>query len=312
MKKKIWIGAVAASAVVLIVTLALLLIPRHTDTVGICYMDGADSANTPYRQALKQALVSEGIRVVEVEADLDQAKQLSQIRQLCDAGCDLLLIEPVMVSAGPELKHALEEADLPAVFIGRLPDEACGSYPFVGYDRSYVGQLLSQLMLQLPDGGDINGDGSTAYCLICGPENHPYSLMYSNALQQALPDTASCLVTGNGICSKESGQEICRTQLATYGKDIEVIFCADDQLALGALDAIADGGRQVGRDVYLFGVGGDPGVLELVEAGKVSATVECHLSRLAGITAETVLSILHDTPQQTELPVPAAVFFTQE
>ena len=71
----------------------------------------------------------------------------------------------------------------------------------------------------------------------------------------------------------DSGRKLCKQELAEFGKDIEVIFCGNDQMAIGAVQAIADGGRTVGKDVYLFGIDGEPDALELIEEGSITGTV---------------------------------------
>ena len=61
--------------------------------------------------------------------------------------------------------------------------------------------------------------------------------------------------------------------LAEYGKDIEVIFCSNDAMAAGALEAIKDGGRTVGQDVYLLGIDGEHHALVLIRGGEMTGTV---------------------------------------
>ena len=61
--------------------------------------------------------------------------------------------------------------------------------------------------------------------------------------------------------------------LAKSGNDIEVVFCNNDAMALGALQAIQAAGRTVGKDIYLVGVDALSEALEDVLAGTMTGTV---------------------------------------
>jgi methyl-galactoside transport system substrate-binding protein len=61
--------------------------------------------------------------------------------------------------------------------------------------------------------------------------------------------------------------------LSQYSSDIEVVFCNNDAMALGALQAINAAGRTVGKDIYLVGVDALSEALEDVLAGTMTGTV---------------------------------------
>lgn len=61
--------------------------------------------------------------------------------------------------------------------------------------------------------------------------------------------------------------------LAQYGDQIDVIFCNNDGMALGALEAIEAAGRTVGEDIYLVGVDALDEVVELVKEGRFTGTI---------------------------------------
>ena len=58
------------------------------------------------------------------------------------------------------------------------------------------------------------------------------------------------------------------TLLSQYGDDVEVVFCNNDAMALGALQAIEAAGRTVGEDIYLVGVDALTEALENVHGRK--------------------------------------------
>ena len=69
------------------------------------------------------------------------------------------------------------------------------------------------------------------------------------------------------------GQELVANALTQFGKDIEVIFCNNDGMALGAAQALKDAGRVVGEDVYLLGVDALTECVEMIGNGEMTGTV---------------------------------------
>ncbi len=76
-----------------------------------------------------------------------------------------------------------------------------------------------------------------------------------------------------GDWDQAKGQEIVANALTAYGDEIEVVFCNNDAMALGAKQAIEAAGRTVGTDIYLLGVDALTEVLENVISGTITGTV---------------------------------------
>ncbi|MCF0110173.1 MAG: substrate-binding domain-containing protein, partial [Erysipelotrichaceae bacterium] len=82
-----------------------------------------------------------------------------------------------------------------------------------------------------------------------------------------------CLVEERGMWDQAKGQEIAANALAQYGDKIEVIFCNNDGMALGAKQAIDEAGRKVGEDIYLVGVDALADAVDLIVKGEMTGTV---------------------------------------
>lgn len=282
-------------AVLVLLVLAVILffgVDWHK-SVGICYRDDADPSNAAYRQVLEQSLAKEGYSVIVADADNDQARQLEQIGQMAQHQCDAIIVEPVMISAGEELSQAIAAAGIPCVLIGRQPESGAEQIPCVISDTGTHGTLLGQMVAQLPDSGDINGDGIVTYLLLHGTEQ--------NAEGAQLADGFAAAFSGNqiqpqlmsavwGNWTKDGAKQACSQALAAYGKDIEVILCMNDAMALGAVDAIADGGRSVGADVYLYSIGGQEEACRAVQSGEMTGTLYTDLQQQADAVISAMLA----------------------
>lgn len=308
--KSLWIlCAVVAVAAIL---LAVLLWPGadQTKTVGICYREGSSKENTAYRNNLENALNDQGYKVTVTDADLDQAKQLTQIQSLTDQGCDLLLIEPVMTDGAEELLAAVGNTGLPAVLINRQIDtELLKQYPqvyYIGNDDSEYVRLQVEMVGARTNGGDLNGDGTVSCLILKGPEKYVQSEQYERyfALYNAGGSALRQLSVQTTDGTLENGRKLCKQELAAYGKDIEVILCANDQIALGAAQAVFDGGRTVGKDVYLFGIGGDPDAISLMKEGKMTGTVYVDPDGQLRTICDTVGAVFSGQARETVQLVP--------
>ena len=96
--------------------------------------------------------------------------------------------------------------------------------------------------------------------------------------------------TGNW--AQAQGQELVASELSKEGDDIEVVFCNNDGMAMGALEAIKGAGRTVGTDIYLVGVDAIPEACEAVKNGEMTGTVLNDDLGQATAACESLLTML--------------------
>lgn len=249
-------------------------------TVGVCIYKFDDAFMTTYRNALQKILEDAGYQVSVVDGNNDQAKQNEQIDTFITQGVDALIINPVMTSAADAIIGKVKDADIPTVLINREPTaEQMAAYDklvYVGCDARQSGTMQGELILDTATGGDINGDGVINYIMIQGdPEN--IDAQYRTEFSvKALTDAGKAVNELNltrGDWDRNRGQEIAANDLAQFGDQIEVIFCNNDDMAIGALQAIQTAGRTVNEDIYLVGVDALDAALNEVQNGNMTGTV---------------------------------------
>ena len=277
MNKKILVLVCAGILVVLLIG-ALIFGVDWNHKVGICYRSGTDESNVRYRDALENSLVDLGVSVVSCNAQGDSAMQLDLLQRLAEEDCDVLLVEPVSATASKELSDALLALELPAVVTGMQADRSASDslITYLGMDPARAGAVQAEIVLALPDGGDINGDGAISYVVLPGPAENIETQLRTGALAYALSAgqlQEHQLAVKQGAWSKESGQQLCQEALSEFGIDIEVIFCGSGQIAQGAVKAVTDSGWLPGTDVYLIGMGTGEETLQLIQDGQLSGTV---------------------------------------
>lgn len=301
----ILIGAVLA---LLVLVLVFLLGIDWSNTVGICYRDDPSASNMSYRQALEQSLSQRGFEVIITDADGDPAKQLEEIEELSKRRCKALIVEPVAEIAGQELLDALADASVAAVLMGRMPENTDMS----GYKRiccveadpAQVGKVQAQMVMALPDGGDVNGDGTVAFAVLQESAEDREGVLLTQQFQTCLSENSvehQLLTAGDA----EMAWTQCADALTTYGKDIEVILCADDALTVSAAQAVRGFGLQAGKDIHLLGVGTDLSVLQTIAEGSVTGTVDTDTDARVQAVIDSIIALLG---AQTSVPTYQAQF----
>lgn len=284
------------------VIFAMLLIILITVTgcsrryrVGVCLRCGESDATVQLENILMEQFGTAEYQVRIRDAAKDQAKQNVQIAYLLEKDYDLLIIEPVMTAAAEEVITQAKLADVPVIFVNHEPEatalERWEKAYYIGSDLTQPGRLQTELVSQLPDGGDRNGDGSVACTVIAGPKDHVDAMRWT----RDCGDGFLRLGTDYGDWSRDSGRIRCRRQLSQFGDSIEVIFCNSDELTLGALEAL----QSAEEDVYLIGIGGDAQMLERVREGVVTGTVCPNKEEIADCITKTAAAVLRgeDAPK---------------
>ena len=263
-----------------------------TYDVGVAIYQYNDNFMTLYRQEIEayfKTLETDTVKynVTMVDSKNDMAEQTNQIDTFITQGMDVIILNLVQTSSAEVLIDKVVAAGIPCILINREPlgDNGDESYPgilnnanvcYVGADARQSGTYQGEIVLALDNKGDINGDGVVKYIMVIGDPENPDAQYRTEYSIKALTDAGvavECLVENVGNWDQTKGQEITAAALAQFGDDIEVVFCNNDGMALGAAAAIEAAGRVVGENIYLLGVDALDECQEMVKAGTMTGTV---------------------------------------
>lgn len=268
-----------------------------TYKVGVSIYQFTDNFMTLYRNEIENYFKSLETDTVKYEITMadgknDMAEQTNQVQNFITQGMDVIILNLVQTSSADAVIDMVVDAGIPLVLINREPlaydadgntiDEAYEgildnpTVCYVGADARQSGTFQGQMVLALDNKGDLNGDGKVSYIMIEGdPENidAQYRTQFSvKALTDAGVEVEE-LFDQVGNWDQTKGQELCASALTQFGDKIEVVFCNNDAMALGAATAITAAGRTVGEDIYLYGVDALEEAVQLIKEGEMSGTV---------------------------------------
>ena len=254
--------------------------------VGVCIYQFADNFMTLFRGELENYLVEQGFskdNITIVDGANDQATQTNQIQNFITQGVDVLIINPENSSSAETITDLVGEAGIPLVYIIREPDASEEQrWADNNWDVTYVGCVARQSgtyqgeeIAELENKGDADGDGVVRYIMVQGdPENVDAQYRTEKSIERLSQDIeVEELTKQRGDWDQTKGQEITANALSQYGDKIDVVFCNNDAMALGALQAIEAAGRTVNKDIYLVGVDALVEVVENVMNDKMTGTV---------------------------------------
>ena len=262
-----------------------------TYKVGVAIYQYNDNFMTLYRQEIENYFKTLETDTVKYEISMvdgknDMGEQTAQIETFITQGMDVIICNLVQTSSAEVIIDKVVAADIPLVLINREPlGETDESYPgiidnakvcYVGADARQSGTYQGEIVAALDTKGDINGDGVVKYVMIQGDPENPDAQYRTEFSIKALVDAGIAveeLVNQVGNWDQTKGQEIAASALTQYGTDIDVIFCNNDGMALGAAAAIEAAGRKVGEDIYLLGVDALDECVEKIGNGTMTGTV---------------------------------------
>lgn len=252
--------------------------------VGVCIYKFDDNFMTLYRTYLEGILKDAGAEVTIMDGKNDQTEQANQIDNFITQGVDALIVNLVQSSAAEQIADKCAAASIPTVFINREPEkteqerwkEEGMVAAYVGADASQSGTFQGEMILETENGGDINGDGKVGYIMVQGDPENIDAQQRTEFSIKALTDAGTEVVEldkQRGDWDQTKGQEITANALTAHGDAVEVVFCNNDAMALGAAQAIEAAGRTIGEDIYLVGVDALTDALEKIVEGQMTGTV---------------------------------------
>ena len=220
----------------------------------------------------------------------DQATQNNQADVMFASGKDLIIINLCDTSAGQYLADLGAENDVPFFFYNKEPNDSAlvtnNNSIFIGTKPEEAGIMQGEILADLYKADaakvDRNGDGKVTFLEFEGEVNNAEAIARteyseSTAIEQGVPLER---LAENQVANWDTGkaQEMMVAQLAAIGaENIDVIFCNNDDMAIGVIAALNDVGYNLGDggdEIVVIGVDATDTAIEYINAGKLYGTVK--------------------------------------
>jgi simple sugar transport system substrate-binding protein len=239
---------------------------------------GAESdwrvANT---NSIKTACAEAGFDLRFVDAQQKQENQIKALRDFITQGVDVIGFAPVVESGWDEVIAEINEAGIPLILSDRTTDIKNTDY--------YVTWMGSNFVEE----GEKAGKWLVDYLKSQGRDKDPISIVElqgtvgsgpaidrKKGFENVLKDHPNLKITQSqtGDFTRDLGKTVMESFLKK-GDKIDVLYAHNDDMALGAIQAIREAGLKPGKDVIIIGVDAVRGAFEAMVAGEMNVTVEC-------------------------------------
>jgi inositol transport system substrate-binding protein len=206
----------------------------------------------------------------------DVNKQLSQVQNFVASKVDAIIVNPVDTSATTAISKLAEDAKIPLVYVNRQPvnlDSLPATQAFVGSDEKDSGTLeTKQICKLLKDAG--KGSGANVY-VMQGQLNNQAAVQRTQDIHDVIgtPDCSFIKIIDQQTAnwSRDQAQTLMANWL-TAGTPYDAVISNNDEMAIGALQAMKAGGVDTKR-VIIGGVDATQDALASMKAGDLKVTV---------------------------------------
>ena len=226
-----------------------------TATAGVCFYNFADTFIANARQSLENIAAADGtIKVTTADSQGAAETQDNNMNNFYTQGVDFMLLNNLKSNAKPELIEQAKEEGVTLMFINSdsPTDEEFELYENVYHVSSAAeqsGKIMGEALLEYintHDDWDRNGNGTFDYIMLLGTQGNYDTIQRSERSVEVLEEAGIALncIGGEQLCewSRATAQDKVAALLANYSEDIDGVISCNDDMALGAIEALKAGG----------------------------------------------------------------------
>jgi len=224
------------------------------------------SSTNPFYVAMEKGMMVRaqelGVALRLVRAEEDQVKQLDGLMDLVQSRIDVILISPISAAGAVPAYEAARSARIPVLSVARSVD-AKYHVAFVGADWTKQGERIGEWLAgKLRSGGKVG--------MLLGPAGASVSIDMENGFRRAVGKHGGVRIVAahHSALTKADGLKLAEDILIAV-PDIQAIYAMNDELALGAVQAV----KAAKRRALITGFNGVPPAIAAVKAGDLGMTI---------------------------------------
>jgi simple sugar transport system substrate-binding protein len=257
--------------------------------------------------SIKETAEQLGVELRFLDAQQKQENQIEAVRKLIIQRVDVIGISPIVETGWEDVFREAKAAGIPIILVDRraaIPEDLYISY--LGSDFLEEGRRAARILADMVDGKakivELVGTIDSA------PANDRFT-GFREVLKR-YPEM-QIIDSQSGDFTRARGKEVMADFLQKYGKTITAVYAHNDDMALGAIQAIEEYGLKPGQDIKIVSVDAARGAFEAMMAGKLNATVECN-PLLGPQFFELALKVVNGQPVPKWVPSIETVFFPED
>jgi len=256
---------------------ALMSTTAMAETIGVTIARFDDNFLTVMRNGMQDyANTLDDVELIVEDAQDDVARQLDQINNFVASGVDAIIVNAVDTNATEAMTQAAASAGVPLVYVNRQPinmDTLPDGQAFVASNEIESGTLAAFEACKLLRAEGLAG-GAKGYILM-GQLSNQAAVQRTKDVDDIIGidmcNFISIIDRQTAEWSRDKAADLV-TNWISSGEDFDVIFANNDEMAVGAINAMKAAGFDM-ADVVVVGVDATQDALVAIEAGDLDATV---------------------------------------
>lgn len=263
----------------LILPLLLLVSCKKADssktiTVGFSQIGAESDWRKASTLSIKEEAKKRGIELKFSDAQQKQENQLKAIRAFIAQGVDVIALAPVVTTGWDDVLKEARAANIPVILIDRRVDVSeDGLYAcYIGADCTEEGRKAGRWLIE--NVGKQAGIAELVGTVGSGP-----AVERKKGFEEAIKGEPGLKIikSQSGDFTRSQGKEVMEQFLKSPERDqINVLYAHNDDMALGAIQAIEEAGKKPGKDIVIISCDGVKEIFRQILAGKANCTVECN------------------------------------
>ena len=244
--------------------------------VGFSQVGAESEWRTANTRSIKDAAKQAGVTLRFADAQQRQENQVKAIRSFIAQRVDVIAFSPVVESGWETVLREAKAAKIPVILTDRAVKVSDPSLytTFIGSDFVEEGRRAGRWL----DERAKKAPGRTFNIVeLQGTVGSAPAIDRKAGFQQAIAGNPSLKIVRSqtGDFTRAKGKEVMEAFLKAQGKSIDVLYAHNDDMAIGAIQAIEEAGLKPGVDILVISIDGVRGAFQAMIAGKLNVTIEC-------------------------------------
>ncbi|MGV0818367.1 galactofuranose ABC transporter, galactofuranose-binding protein YtfQ [Martelella sp. AMO21009] len=242
-------------------------------TVGFSQIGSESGWRAAETTLTKQQAEERGIDLKFSDAQQKQENQIAAIRAFVAQGVDAILLAPVVATGWDSALEEAKDADIPVVLLDRQVDSSDDLYlTAVGSNLVHEGEVAGGWLV------DEVGDKDCRVVELQGTTGSSPAIDRATGFRNAIDGHSNIEIVRSqtGDFTRSQGKEVMESflQAENGGADICALYAHNDDMAVGAIQAIKEAGLKPGSDILIVAIDAVPDYFQAMAAGEANATVE--------------------------------------
>ncbi len=235
---------------------------------------GAESAwRTANTVSMKTEAEKRGIDLKFSDAQSKQENQIRAVRSFVTQRVDVIVLAPIIETGWDPVLREAKRAGIPVILTDRTIQTADESLftCFIGSDFYEEGRMTADWLAK-----HVNGQGRIVE--LQGTPGSAPANERRKAFAEAIAKFPGLKIidSQSGDFRRSGGKEVMEAFLKKHGRDIDIVYAHNDDMALGAIQAIEEAGLKPGKDITIVSIDANREGVQAVIDGKINCVVECN------------------------------------